>query len=861
MPAASTDKFKKARRKFSARLAATINDVATSLTLDSGANLDTDTAITLVIDAVDSNGNATPTREEVVTGVWNGTAVTGLLRGRETTVAQQHYQGAVVTMYFTETHWDDLIDGILVNHNQDGTPKTSANLTGDVTSVGNATTYNNAVPVLKGGTGATTITGTGANVLATSPALVTPTGIVKGDVGLGNVDNTSDANKPVSTAQATSIATKKTDSMNTNKLLGRGTAAVGAIEEITLGTGLSFTGTTLNAAASGTGDVVGPASSVDSEIALFSGVTGKLIKRAATTGILKGATGVISAATSGTDYAPGTSGNTTGIVKSTTTTGALTTAVAADFPTLNQSTTGNAATVTTNANLTGDVTSAGNATTLTNAPVIAKVLTGFTSGAGTVAATDSILQATQKLNGNVALKSPKFATYTVGVNGDYSTIQAALDVATASGRILLLDNAYTITTGLLIKGSNVTIEGNGPKTVISCNGATVTTLIKSNSTTYTGFKLLNVKLSQTNATVQGIAVDASNMALSVYEGLFIDSFGTALYLNDTANLTFYNRFADIFITSCNNGIVIGGTNPVNDNMFMNIRTSLIAGGAGKGLKLVKGQSNNFYNCNFEPGTGAGITGVSLEPIANGDVYDTNFYGVYVENNATNVIINSNTQRTAFFGGQIVAAITTNMSDSGQDTQFFGADIGYALSNQYSASTYLDATNASKTLAFLKNNTSFAHVSSHLFRAQLLNSSDSSNVIRIENPGTGKNISSTNGTSETFSVNLNGSVVAGNVATTVANKTAAYTVTATDSVITTSGAGAAFTITLPTAASIAGRQYTIKRQNATNNTTVACNGAETIDGATTKILGSAYSGIKVVSDGTNWVLVSTLGTVT
>ena len=58
--------------------------------------------------------------------------------------------------------------------------------------------------------------------------------------------------------------------------------------------------------------------------------------------------------------------------------------------------------VTTNANLTGDVTSVGNATTLTNAPVIAKVLTGYVSGAGTVAATDSILQAIQKLNGNDA---------------------------------------------------------------------------------------------------------------------------------------------------------------------------------------------------------------------------------------------------------------------------------------------------------------------------------------------------------------------------------------------------------------------------------------------------------------------------
>jgi hypothetical protein len=62
--------------------------------------------------------------------------------------------------------------------------------------------------------------------------------------------------------------------------------------------------------------------------------------------------------------------------------------------------------VTTNANLTGDITSTGNATTLTNAPVIAKVLTGFTSGAGAVSAADSILSALQKINGNDALKLP-----------------------------------------------------------------------------------------------------------------------------------------------------------------------------------------------------------------------------------------------------------------------------------------------------------------------------------------------------------------------------------------------------------------------------------------------------------------------
>ncbi len=74
------------------------------------------------------------------------------------------------------------------------------------------------------------------------------------------------------------------------------------------------------------------------------------------TGVLKGNGTAISAATSGTDYSAGTSALSTGILKSTTTTGALTIAVAGDFPTLNQNTTGTAASVTgtnvvTNSNL------------------------------------------------------------------------------------------------------------------------------------------------------------------------------------------------------------------------------------------------------------------------------------------------------------------------------------------------------------------------------------------------------------------------------------------------------------------------------------------------------------------------------
>lgn len=60
----------------------------------------------------------------------------------------------------------------------------------------------------------------------------------------------------------------------------------------------------------GTGDVTGGSASSDGEVVLYSGTGGKTIKRSNTiSGLLKLTSGVASAAASGTDYAPATSGS------------------------------------------------------------------------------------------------------------------------------------------------------------------------------------------------------------------------------------------------------------------------------------------------------------------------------------------------------------------------------------------------------------------------------------------------------------------------------------------------------------------------------------------------------------------------
>jgi hypothetical protein len=89
-----------------------------------------------------------------------------------------------------------------------------------------------------------------------------------------------------------------------------------------------------------------------------------------------------------------------------------------------------------------------------------------------------------------------------------------------------------------------------------------------------------------------------------------------------------------------------------------------------------------------------------------------------------------------------------------------------------------------------------------------------------------------------------------------NKTTAYTLTATDEVVYADATSAAFTVTLPTAVSKAGQTYTIKRANAgVNNVTVGTTSSQTIDGSTTYVLSAQYKYVTVVSNGSNWLIIS------
>jgi hypothetical protein len=69
------------------------------------------------------------------------------------------------------------------------------------------------------------------------------------------------------------------------------------------GSALSFTEVDNNFSNLNNDKIEGITSSVDSELALWSSTTGKVLKRATVTGVLKATSGVVAAATAGTDYA------------------------------------------------------------------------------------------------------------------------------------------------------------------------------------------------------------------------------------------------------------------------------------------------------------------------------------------------------------------------------------------------------------------------------------------------------------------------------------------------------------------------------------------------------------------------------
>lgn len=169
--------------------------------------------------------------------------------------------------------------------------------------------------------------------------------------------------------------------------------------------------------------------------------------------------------------------------------------VAGDIPILNQNTTGTAASIT--GVYSGSISSSQittglgftpyNATNpasyislsaITDALVLGKLLTGFSSSAGTVSASDTILQAFQKLNGNDELKAPLASPVFTGTpnlpTGTIAVTQTqgnnSTSIATTAYTDAAVNNILAASDAMVFKG---TVGTGGTFTIAAINALTV----------------------------------------------------------------------------------------------------------------------------------------------------------------------------------------------------------------------------------------------------------------------------------------------------------------------------------------------------------------------------------------------------
>ena len=343
-------------------------------------------------------------------------------------------------------------------------------------------------------------------------------------------------------------------------------------------------------------------------------------------------------------------------------------------------------------------------------------------------------------------------TYTVGaVWTDYpwftdTAIQSALDAG--NWKIFLTDGTYVLSTGLKFKSNYQYIEWNGEKCIIQFDGATVPTAISPNTTNLKQGGIKWVSIQQTNATVQGTALDLSDMAIMDVDVEIKDA-GVAVKMNDANNNTFYNR-VNIKAFGCIRGIELNWANPSNHNYF-SWRIANKSGG-DYGIYIVKGQWNSFKDISLEPAATTWNTGIYL---TSASAYANTFENMWIEGNNVWVTIDSTVTYNTFIGGTITAN-STNLTDNWKQTAFYNTQVASVQKTNINPWTVIDNGNASDIAWNIKNNTSFAHVWWALVETELRNGSDTSILNRWKHAWTWKFVSALNGATELFSVDSSGS---------------------------------------------------------------------------------------------------------
>lgn len=402
----------------------------------------------------------------------------------------------------------------------------------------------------------------------------TVSGIDKTMVGLGNVDNTSDLSKPISTATQGALDLKE-DTANKSTATTLGTSdvlfptqnAVKTYVDTQVTNATPDASTTVKGKVQLAGDLTGTAAAPT-----VRGINGVALSGLAT-GLIKNitSTGAPVIATVRTDYAEPTTALGTGILKNTTGTGAHTIAVAADFPTLNQNTTGTAA------NVTGTV-------------AIANGGTGATTAGAALTALGAEATANKSTSTSLGSSNTLFPTQ--------NAVKTYVDTQLASKASLT--GAETLTNKRIVAGVNaqtgttytlVASDFSGWVTANNALSQTYTLPQQSTLATNNGdsTKIININNSFVTLATQGSDVIIGNTIIAPFQSIDIrrtaattwETFGGSATVNDgfsipvikaaTANdIAYFTLFAPYAgtILSCSqlsDSLVTAGTYTVSIN--------------------------------------------------------------------------------------------------------------------------------------------------------------------------------------------------------------------------------------------------------------------------------------------------------
>lgn len=355
------------------------------------------------------------------------------------------------------------------------TVTTNANLTGPITSTGNATSVASQ-------------TGTGTTfVMSASPTLTgTPT------LPSGTIATTQITGNNSTAIATTAFVTAAVSGGTTTNFTGSLAGEVTGTQSATVVGNAAVIGKVLTGYTSGAGTVT----ATDNILQAVQKINGNDVLKAP----------LASPTLTGIPLAPtaiaGT--NTTQIASTAFVNTAISSGSAASF----------------SGSLAGEVTGTQSATVVGNAAVIGKVLTGYTSGAGTVLITDNILQAIQKINGNDALKAPLASPALTGVPAAPTAIAGTntTQIATTA----FVNSAISAGTSTSFSGSLAgDVTGTQSATVVGkINGTSLaglsTGILKNTTTTgvpsiavAADFPILNQNTTGTASNVTGIVAVAN----------------------------------------------------------------------------------------------------------------------------------------------------------------------------------------------------------------------------------------------------------------------------------------------------------------------------------------------------------------